>query len=239
MRGVITFHAVDEGPAPLSYPPAGLERLLRIFSEHNVPVLSLENLLRPDCSSGVALTFDDGMASLHDAALPILKAYGAPAHLFLTTSGVGKDNHWPGQPAGASRYEMLSWKQVEALHAGGVRIEGHTATHPDLRPLNVDQIASEMAVADDLIERHVGRRPRYFAYPYGFHGAAAREVASATYDASFTTELAFLGRGPRERLPRLDSHYLRSPVLLSQLGGPAARMYIELRRAIRTLRNRQ
>ena len=131
------------------------------------------------------------MASLHDRALPILKAYGAPAHLFLTTSGVGRDNNWPGQPAGASRYEMLSWNQVEALHSGGVRIEGHTATHPDLRPLSVDQIASEMGMADDLIERHVGRRPRYFAYPYGFHGPAARKVACATYDASFTTELAF------------------------------------------------
>lgn len=239
MRAVITFHAVDDGPAPLSYPPAGLDRLLQVFAERELPVLSLDDLLRSDCSRGVALTFDDGMASLHDEALPILKAHRAPAHLFLTTSRMGKDNHWPSQPPDATRYDMLSWRQVEALHAGGVQIEGHTHTHPDLRLLSVDQIVEEMGAADDLIERHVGRRPRHFAYPYGYHGPAARQAAGATYAASFTTDLAFLAHSSNVALPRLDSHYLRNPALLRRLDEPAAQFYVQLRRVIRILRGRQ
>jgi peptidoglycan/xylan/chitin deacetylase (PgdA/CDA1 family) len=240
MRCVITFHAVDDGPPPLSYPARLLDQMLGAFNQAGIPVLSLPDLLAPGNGDGVALTFDDGMASLHDEALPILKKHGAPAHLFLTTTPVGGDNHWYGQPADSARYDMLNWGQIEALHAGGVFIEGHTANHPDLRQLDRDCIAAEMDAADSLIEQRLGRRPRYFAYPYGYYSDAVRAVARETYEASFTTELAYLRPGDSlDRLPRLDSHYLRHPALMRGLLGQPARAYMGLRHAIRAVRGRQ
>jgi len=240
MRCVITFHAIDDGPGPLSYPAAGLARMLEAFAEAGVPVLSLPDLLAPETRRGVALTFDDGMASLHDAALPVLRDHQAPAHLFLTTGAVGGDNNWYGQPRGAAGHAMLSWRQIETLHAAGVFIEAHTASHPDLRALDAPAIEAEMAAADQAIEQRLGRRPRYFAYPYGRHSPAAAQAARARYAASFTTELAFLRDGDAaERLPRLDSHYLRSPGLLRALPSAPARAYIGLRHAVRALRGRQ
>jgi peptidoglycan/xylan/chitin deacetylase (PgdA/CDA1 family) len=237
---VITFHAIDEVRSPLSYPARALERLLADLDRAGLPLLPLDRLLAPDANAGVALTFDDGIASLYEAALPILRERQAPAHLYLTTGVIGGDNRWDGQPASAPAFRMLSWSQVEALHAAGVSIEGHTANHPDLRSLSEAAIEAEMEAADALIERRVGRRPTYFAYPYGHFDAKARAVARRRYAAAFTTRLAGLEGGePADALPRLDSHYLRSPWLTKRLNSPAARSSIALRRRIRVLRGHE
>jgi peptidoglycan/xylan/chitin deacetylase (PgdA/CDA1 family) len=239
MKAVLTFHAVDHVRSPLSYPPEAFRVLVQTLLETGMPILTLDDLLDPATPRGVALTFDDGLASVHEAALPILKEFDAPAHLFLPTAYVGQDNAWPGQPESAPRYATMDWDQIAALHDGGVRIESHTHRHPDLRPLSTSQIAKEMETADEIIAERLGRRPRYFAYPYGFHDAAVRQEAGRRYRASFTTQLAYLGGGDDPaRLPRLDSHYLRQPWLLRRLSQRPVRDYIGLRRLIRQLRNR-
>lgn len=42
----------------------------------------------------VCITFDDGYRSTHDLALPILKEFGLPAAVFITTGFVGDGNMW-------------------------------------------------------------------------------------------------------------------------------------------------
>lgn len=239
MKAVLTFHAVDHVRSPLSYPPEAFRVLVETLFKTKTPILTLDDLLDPATPHGVTLTFDDGLASVHEAALPILKAFDAPAHMFLPTAYVGQDNAWPGQPETAPRYVMMTWDQIEALHDGGVRIESHTHRHPDLRPLPASQIVEEMETADQIITRRLGRRPRYFAYPYGLHDTAVRQVAGQRYRASFTTKLAYLDcRDDPTRLPRLDSHYLRQPWLVRQLNHGLTRDYIGLRHLVRQVRNR-
>ena len=68
------------------------------------PVVTFDELLRRD--DGITITFDDGMRSVYEHALPVLREHGFPAHIFLTTSRVGKDIGWPGQPA-ALRHARL------------------------------------------------------------------------------------------------------------------------------------
>lgn len=237
MRAVITFHSIDRQPGPLSFAPESLDALLGALAEAKVPVLDLDALLAPETTQGVALTFDDGMETLHDAALPILRAHRAPAHVFIVTNRLSGDNRWAGQPASAQTYAMLDWSQVEALHAGGVKIEGHTANHPDLRMLCDEAIDAEFEESDAAIEMRVGRRPAYFAYPYGYHDARVQAIARRRYRASFTTRLAYLGEGDDPAaLPRLDSHYFRSPRLVRAMASPLVRQYVGLRGVLRRLR---
>jgi peptidoglycan/xylan/chitin deacetylase (PgdA/CDA1 family) len=237
MRAVLTFHSIDDLPGPLSYSPAGLEALLDALAKAKLPVLTLDALLEDQTSHGVALTFDDGIATVFSAAMPILAERQAPAHVFVITRQVGRDNRWAGQPANATSFRLMDWNQLEMLQASGFRIEAHTASHPDLRTLLDGEIDAEMEEADATIEGRLGRRPRYFAYPYGYHDSRVRAVAAKRYAGCFTTKLDYLGASTElDAIPRLDAHYLRSSDFVRVLPGKRAHAYIALRRALRRLR---
>lgn len=240
MRAIITFHSVDPSGSVLSYPATALARLLAALERCAVPVVDLDTLLGAGTARGVALTFDDGVRSVYTAALPVLRDRAAPAHLFLTTDAVGGTNRWPSQPAGAPTFEMLRWPEVEALQRAGMRIEAHTATHPDLRTLDDVAMVDECARGDAVIERRLGRRPRFFAYPYGHHDARVRAIVGARYRACLTTELRELRGGEAlAALPRLDSYYLRSAWTVRDLEGRSSRLHLRLRGALRRLRGRR
>ncbi|HEX8010440.1 MAG TPA: polysaccharide deacetylase family protein [Casimicrobiaceae bacterium] len=227
-RAVITFHGIDEADGPLSFPSRLLDALLVALERAGLPIVDLDTLLDSAAGRGVAFTFDDGMRSVFAAAVPVLRDHGAPAHLFLATGSV----------AGTTgRVAMLDWAEIEQLHRAGVRIESHTHRHRDCRTLSDAEIDDECATADALIERHVGRRPRYFAYPFGRHDRRVRARIGRRYAAAFTTALAPLASdSERSRLPRLDAHYLRSPLWYARLDAPATRGYLLLRRALRLAR---
>jgi len=241
MRAVITFHSIDDGASPLSFSPHQFRVLLGSLRREQIPLMPLDQLLSTETENGIALTFDDGMSSVFGAALPILRAYAAPATLFLTTGAVGGNNRWPEQSASAPRFAMLTWSQIEALQAAGMSIEAHTVSHPDLRQLSDRQMEDEFCQADETIVTRLGRRPRFLAYPYGWHDARVRALAAQRYTGCLTTELRCLDWATEPAaIPRLDSHYLRHPTVMRhfvarRIGVGA---YLGLRRLIRRLRGR-
>ena len=194
----------------------------------------------------MALTFDDGFRSVHDAALPVLREAGVVATLFLTTGFVGADNGWPGQPAWAPRFPMMGWEEVEALRAAGWSIESHGARHADLCGLGDEAIEAELLEAEETLHRRLGRRPEAFAYPYGSYDARVRERVGKHHRWAWTTELAPLPEGARGgaaggdplTLPRLDAYYLRSPRVQRGFGSLPFEAYLRGRRWLRGLRSR-
>lgn len=237
MRAVLTFHSIDGLPGPLSYSADDLERMLDALEEAKLPVLSLDDLLASPDKHGVGLTFDDGISTVVETAMPILRDRNLPAHVFVISKWVGGDNRWPGQPDNATPFKLMNWNQLEAIQKAGFRIEAHTASHPDLRSLNEEAIDEEMEQADAEIELRLGRRPQYFAYPYGYHDERVRSIAGRRYRGAFTTILDYLGSNTNlDEIPRLDTHYLRSPALVRSLASQSVRSYIAFRRAMRRLR---
>lgn len=240
MKAIITFHSIDTSGSVLSYPPKAFARLLDALDESGLPVLDLDALLRAETKTGIALTFDDGIRSLYSEALPILRDHALPAHLYLTTAAVGKTNRWPTQPEDAPGFDMLTWDEIEQLHDAGVCIDSHTHSHPDMRKLDTGEMQQECETADMLIEKRLGRRPQYFAYPYGYKNDSVCNYVRNRYRATVTTELRMLG--PHEdaaNLPRLDSYYLQAGWLQSNLDSSLAGIYLLLRGWLRTLRGTQ
>ncbi|MEB3165819.1 MAG: polysaccharide deacetylase family protein [Cyanobacteriota bacterium] len=237
MKAILTFHSIDDSGSVLSFPARALESLLAGLAGAQLPVVDLDTLLAPETQRGIALSFDDGMRSVHDQALPILRDHGVPAHLFLTTGAVGQDNRWPGQPPSAPAFEMLGWPEIEALSEAGMRFEAHTHTHPDLTAVGADQMAADCELADAIIASRLGRRPAYFAYPYGRLSAAASSYARCRYRASMTTVLGSIAGGEDlAALPRIDTYYLRSRWIHRRLDSPATQAWLELRAVLRRVR---
>lgn len=237
MKAVITFHNIDNDGSVISFPREAFRDFISSLAGSSMPCLDLDTILDPKTVEGVALTFDDGMRSVYQYALPVLKEYAVPAHLFLTSSVIGKTNGWPGNTLEAPRYDMMDWNQIEACHSAGMRIDAHTDTHPDMRRLDNAGLERECDVTDALIEQRLGRRPKYFAYPYGFSNTIVRTYMRDRYVASFTTELRTLScNDDLAALPRLDSYYLQSPTIYRRLSASPTQLYLRLRNLIRILR---
>lgn len=237
MKAILTFHSIDDSGSVLSYPPSLFSYLLQTLDRCNIPVVDMATILAPATSRGVVLTFDDGMYSVFSDALPVLKDHGACAHIFVTTNAVNSTREWPRQPSDVPGFKMLGWKELEDLHASGVMIEAHTESHPDMRKLSHSQLAEECQRADSEIESRLDRRPKYFAYPFGYHNIKAREFCRTQYDASVTTELRSLSNEEDlAALPRLDSYYLQTPRMIDHLEDFHTSVYLRMRWLLRTMR---
>jgi peptidoglycan/xylan/chitin deacetylase (PgdA/CDA1 family) len=143
-------------------------------------------------SKSAVLTFDDGWKSQHEVAWPILKKFNYPVTLFIYTEGI-KPGHFSGG-------ESMSWDQLAEMRDAGADIQGHTATHSDLRKaydkvakkkLNPQEyeewLQKEVVGSKQMIEQKLGVKVNCFAVPYGFHNAHIEEVVmKAGYEALFT-----------------------------------------------------
>jgi len=240
MKAIITFHSIDPSGSVLSYPPDLFAELFVALDKSGLSIVGLHQLLDDDVERAVTITFDDGMRSVYTNALPVLRDFDAPAHLFLTTGPIGKPGTWPDENGIGPNFQMLGWAEIEKLHAAGVSIEGHTDSHPDMRTLSETQMSDQCEDADRRIEERLGRRPEFFAYPFGYHNAAARDYARNRYTASVTTELGILeATYDTAAIPRLDSYYLRSRWLMRDIQSAQARTYFRLRSMLRNLRGSQ
>lgn len=240
MRAILTFHNVDRSGSVLSIDPAALRSLVRAIRASGHEIAALADLLGdPSGADRVALTFDDGLAGLHEHAAPVLAEESAPATVFVTTDFVGKDNRWPTLPPAAPTIAMMSWEQLAELRDAGWAIEAHTATHPDLRKLSDDEIDAELARCDEALASRLGLQPRLFAYPYGYVDDRVEARVRPRYDFSVTAEM---GRVPdriarAHRVGRLETYYFRDPRIHRWFGTWEFDAYLAGRALLRRLRH--
>lgn len=135
------------------------------------------------------LTFDDGLANLHELALPVLRKEGVPVLVFVVAGEVGGKTVWEPPPEHRGN-RMMTWEQLGELQAAGVAIGSHTLTHPRLTGLTEAQVAEEMRESKRRLENALGTAVETVAYPYGAYDAAVEHAArEAGYRAGFTVEL--------------------------------------------------
>jgi hypothetical protein len=131
------------------------------------PALAAEKKMPSDTVPIITFTFDDGLESPINNAVPILRKYGFPATFFITTQNIG-------EPLDEIIWKSLNWKQIRKLFEDGNEIGAHTITHRDLSEVNKlkadntgPSIAEELFVPSELIYQYVGVYPTAFATPKG------------------------------------------------------------------------
>ena len=201
-RLVLCYHAVSATwPADLSVTPENFERQLEILLDRGYrPITFTEAVAASDERKLVAVTFDDGFASVHSLAWPILRRLGVPATLFVPTALIGTGPlAWPGidhwQATEHSReLAGMTWDQVGELRDDGWEIGSHTRTHPHLTTLGDVALTEELERSRAELAECLGEDCRSIAYPYGDVDA---RVVEAARRAGYTT-----GAGLPQRMPR-------------------------------------
>jgi peptidoglycan/xylan/chitin deacetylase (PgdA/CDA1 family) len=108
----------------------------------------------------VAITFDDGNATDHSAALPVLRRFGYPATFFVIPAAIGR----PG---------FLGWEEVAELASAGMTVGGHGLDHTLLSTLQGDTLREHLAEAHRRLAERLGAPPSCISLPGGAGGAVA------------------------------------------------------------------
>lgn len=208
---ILNYHKVDGTIQHcLSLTPDEFEQQMRFLSENGYHTITPDQLLAylkygkslPD--NPILITFDDGYQDNYTNAYPIMKKYGFTATIFLITGVIDKD----------PRY--MTWDQARALQQDGFVFGSHTVTHAPLAKLTNEQITEELTASKKEIERQLGRKPDFFAYPTGSYTMKIEElVRQAGYRAAFTIRYGQAGLGSDlyalERIPIFHgAHSFRS-----------------------------
>lgn len=207
---VLSYHSIaahtTPGFAALTVDPSLFAEQMEALHEQNLDVIPFSEV--PDAlaarRSGVAISIDDGLGDAAENACPVLARLGMTATLFIPTAFVCGQSGWlPGEDA---RRPMLSWETIGSLADEGFEIASHGRLHM-AADINPPEFVERDARASRLeLEDRIGRPVNSFAYPFGYHSAAARRaVRAAGYrQACVVGDLPARAGDDRWALPRLQ-----------------------------------
>ncbi|WP_161947614.1 polysaccharide deacetylase family protein [Malonomonas rubra] len=166
---VFIYHRFDEN----RYPSTNISteifaEQLAYLKQENYQVLSFGEVVRriqqgeslPE--KAAALCADDAYQSFADGAMPIVREYGYPITLFVNTDAVGSSGY-------------LDWQTIKGLHAEGVGIENHTASHPYMVEMEEgesfaawrERIKKDILKSQQAFSQQLGYQPKSIAYTFG------------------------------------------------------------------------
>jgi len=92
------------------------------------------------------------------------------------------------------QYKPLNWEQVRSMYSSSlVHLGCHSMNHQVITQLEAGAEAEELQAPQELIRRHVGVRPRLFAYPMGeFDRGSFEYLKTHGYSAACTTQSALV-----------------------------------------------
>ncbi len=141
----------------------------------------------------VILSFDDGYEDTYSAVFPILKRYGFPATIFVTTGWVGDKNLAIGRDG--IRFPMLDTRQIHEMYSSGlISFAPHTSTHPRLSRSAPDGARREILGSKVALEKIISGAS-VFAYPYGDYDAYSLGIVREVFDAAVTVRQGLVSSG--------------------------------------------
>lgn len=172
---ILTYHNIAEsGPAQLAryrVSPAAFEQQLAWLRKNRYYGLSLDDLesalashRAPD-GRAVMLTFDDGYEDFHEAAWPLLEAYGFSATVFIVPTLTGTTSTWDAHFGDTQ--PLMSWPTIRRLQERGIEFGSHSSAHHALTGVAPRDALVQESSARESLKRELGRSVHAIAYPFG------------------------------------------------------------------------
>jgi peptidoglycan/xylan/chitin deacetylase (PgdA/CDA1 family) len=168
----------------LTVHPAVFARQMRWLDRHGYRTITQRQLFdallcgRPLPRRPILITFDDGYRDAYTKASPVLERFGMSATAYVISGRISN-----GDPS------FLSWRQVRRLEDRGVEIGSHTVSHRALTGLSDREALAELVRSRRVLERRLGHRAPWLAYPIGaYDGRIERLARRAGYVLAVTTQ---------------------------------------------------
>jgi peptidoglycan/xylan/chitin deacetylase (PgdA/CDA1 family) len=199
---VLMYHKINDIPDnPTTVPTDRFDAQLTQLGELGYEVVGLDAVLDHYAlgaalpERAVLITFDDGYLDVFENALPVLRAHGYEAVIFVPVAYMGDHSmplpHELTLAERGVRNRTLDWDLVRELDRGGVRVESHGIAHRPLAEVSLDEAVREIAVSKLRLEEELERPVRAYAYVKGseahFHPVHESLLMQAGYDIAFTS----------------------------------------------------
>lgn len=199
---ILAYHKIGE-PPPGTWPTWNyisaetFSGHLRLLADHGYEIIDQATFRRgladPDSLPlrTAILTFDDGCASLLDAAAPILGRLAAPAIVFVPTDFIGGQNTFD---QGAEPPEKIcTWDQLRELQGLGFSVQSHGMSHRAFSDLDLEEQQTELRDSMRLLEQHLGTLVDLFAFPFGDPGQHPSQLPGLLSSAGYRAACRYKG----------------------------------------------
>ncbi|MBI2621970.1 MAG: polysaccharide deacetylase family protein [Candidatus Levybacteria bacterium] len=200
---ILCFHSISDGGNRYSIGLTDFKRELKTISQNAnfvnideaIEVIGGQRVEKPS----VVLTFDDGYKDALKV-VPLIKEYQIPAVIFILS-----DRKNANRKELDNKTKLLSTEEIKQLVKEGWTIGCHSATHADFTSLSPSQIKKEIIDSKKSIEKEIGIKIKYFAYPKGvLSDEIIKAVKKAGYIAAFGVWPGNVERGSNKwNIPRI------------------------------------
>lgn len=214
-NAILTFHGVGEDPAVgirENVSTAQFRETIARLAEV-VEFVPLSAVTAESDRRRVAVTFDDGLGSVYENALPVLREFDVPATVFVNPRFVGDrdpETFAARHQVDRARGVPLSDEQLGALAASSlISIGNHSLTHRDLTAVTDEaELRREVVAAQRILAERYGVDAGAFSFPYGAYDERVASLVAETHERSVTTTPGLV-RTPRspDELPRLNGNH--------------------------------
>ena len=109
---------------------------------------------KDDKKAAVSFTYDDGSMDHYTMVAPHLEAAGIRGTFWII-----------GRVVGGSPYS-LDWDKIKEMADRGHEMSNHTYSHKHMTKWTEEEICQDIVKCDDMLEEHLGKRPRTIALPF-------------------------------------------------------------------------
>lgn len=204
---ILLYHSIGHHPWAVS--KASFRKQINWLHDH-CRIYSFSELLQTPYNDDlqIAITFDDGYASLYDNALTILDNKKIRPLVYLNTHWVDAQHrndafnyfgHYEGEA-------FLTWPEVLELSAHHWEIGSHAVNHCDFSTLDAATTIRELCLSKERIESQLHKPCAHFSYPWGKYTLDAMQaVKSAGYASAVGVRHRCLTpQSPLFALPRIN-----------------------------------
>ena len=167
---LFVFHRFDDNRHPTTNTSTQTLRAeFEYLKKHHYQVISLKQLHQAlqngeeISDKWVVLTIDDSFKSFYNNGLPLFKEYHYPFTLFVYV-----------QATVGNYGDYMSWAQIKETGKYG-EIGFHSYAHPHLVSMSDQAIIKDSKKGLDIMQKQLGYKPKYYAYPYGEYNARVRK----------------------------------------------------------------
>jgi peptidoglycan/xylan/chitin deacetylase (PgdA/CDA1 family) len=137
-----------------------------------------------------AVTFDDGLASFAENALPELEKRNIPAGLFVVAGKLGCYPDWSERVRTQTRHRerLLTVEELQDIPRL-ITIGSHTSTHPVLTRISEAESRQQLIDSRIQLQDILGREVKLFSFPHGaFNDDLIESARAAGYERVFTIQ---------------------------------------------------